>query len=83
MAAHVSAIVYTVFPHIVSPETFSFLNLEIVANLNSCNNISSLLVFPAETIQGRKLFQGRNNMRKYDIWNYHIKKCFILDFEAI
>ena len=30
---------YTVFPHIVSTETIFFLNLEIVANLNSCRNI--------------------------------------------
>ena len=31
---------YTVFPHIVSAETIYFLNLEIVANSNSCRNIS-------------------------------------------
>ena len=53
----------TVFLHIVSAETilYSFLNLEIVENSNSCRNISiSYLInwyFAAETIQGRKLYE--------------------------
>ena len=33
----------TVFPHIVSLETIPFWNLEIVANSNTCRNISFLL----------------------------------------
>jgi hypothetical protein len=50
------------FPHIVSAET-SFFDLEIVANSNSCRNISIFLTykinlfFAAETIQGRKLYE--------------------------
>ena len=41
-------------------ENYSFLNLEILANSNSCSNISIFylinLFFAAETIQGRKLY---------------------------
>ena len=48
---------------------YSFLNLEIVANSNSCRNIYIFYLinwfFAAETIQGRKLFKGGNYMRKY------------------
>ena len=61
---NVFLICITVFPHIVS-----FLNLEIVANSNSCRNISIFYlinwIFGTETIQGRKLFKGGNYMRKY------------------
>ena len=49
--------------------SYSILNLQIVANSNSCRNISFLhlinWIFAAETIQGRKLFKGGNYMRKY------------------
>ena len=44
------------------PRNYSFLDLEIVANSNSCRNISISYVvnwiFAAETIQGRKIFKG-------------------------
>ena len=50
-------------------ETYSFLNFEIVANSNSCRNISILYllnwIFIAETIQGRKLFKSGNYKRKH------------------
>ena len=54
----------TVFSHIVSAETmYSFLNLEIVANSNSCCNISIFYLinwfFAAETIQRKETIQGR------------------------
>ena len=48
---------------------YSFLNLEIMPNLNSCRNISIFYlihwIFAAKTIQGRKLFKGGNYMRQY------------------
>ena len=50
---------------------YSFSNLKIVANLNSCRNISIFYLinwfFAAETIQGRKLIKDGNYMRKYGI----------------
>ena len=42
---------------------YSFLNLEIVSNSNSCRNISSFCC--GKTIQWWKLFKGGNYMRKY------------------
>ena len=45
----------TVFPRIVSAETYSFL----IYLING--------IFAVETIQGRKLFKGGNNMRKNGI----------------
>ena len=54
--AKTAKITYTVFPHIVS-----ILNLEIVANSNSCRNISisyiTNWILAAETIQGRILYK--------------------------
>ena len=47
--------------------SYFFFNLEIVANSNSCCNISilCLIFFAAETIHGRNLFKEGNYMRKY------------------
>ena len=54
--------------------SYSFLNLEIIANSNSCRNISIFYlinwIFAARTIQRRKLFKGRNYMRKYGMYSY-------------
>ena len=66
----------TVFPHMVSAETILFLNLEIVANSNSCRNISILYMIntisAAETIQGRKLYE------EYSIQMVQLKKKLII-----
>ena len=64
-------ILITVFPHLFSAETILFFNLEIIANSNSCRNISILYlinkIFAGETIQKRKVFKGGNYLRKYDM----------------
>jgi hypothetical protein len=59
---------------------YSFLNLEIVANSNSCHNIYLIIwIFAVETIQGRKVFKGRNYMRKYGIkGTYNTSVAFII-----
>ena len=45
---------------------YSFFNLEIIANSNSCHNISnSYWIFAGETIQGMKHFKVGNYVRKY------------------
>ena len=54
---------HTVFPHIVSTETILFLNLEIQESQYIRPKVTTHKC--AETIQGRKLFKGRNYMRKY------------------
>ena len=59
---NISKIVWcvTVFPYILSLENYSFFNLKIIANLNSCHNISiSYLIhwfFAAETIRWTTMF---------------------------
>ena len=54
-------------------KNYSFLNLEIVANSNSCRNIVIFylinVIFAAEIIQGRKIFKSGNHMRKYSTQN--------------
>ena len=61
-------ILYTVFHPIVS------------ANYNSCRSISIFYLinwsFAAEIIQGRKLFKGRNYIRKYDISCPHLEQSY-------
>merc|ERR1740129_17139 len=55
---------------------YSFLNLEIVPNSNSCRNISILYMIntisAAETIQGRKLYE------EYSIQMVQLKKKLII-----
>ena len=59
-------------------KNYSFLNLEIVANSNSCRNIVIFylinVIFAAEIIQGRKIFKSGNHMRKYSTqnWSGHV-----------
>ena len=65
----------TIFPHIVSAETTFFLHLEIQRSQYISPKVT--VHKGAETIQGRKLFKGRNYMRKYGILKcgqttYHI-----------
>ena len=65
---------------------YSFLNLEIVANSNSCHNISIFYLVNRnfccgkysreESIHGRKLFKGGNYMRKYGS-QYWYPNCLI------
>ena len=53
----------TVFPHIVFRRNYSFFDLEIQRSQYIKPKFTVQQC--AETIQGRKLFKGRNYMRKY------------------
>ena len=58
---------YTVFRHIVSAETIPFWNLEIVANSNSCRDISFYYLIKW-FFAAQKLFKEGNYLRAETIW---------------
>ena len=58
---------------------YSFLNMEIVENSNSCRKFQFFYLinwnFAAETIQGRKQFKGKNYLRKYGMIKIFFAIC--------